>query len=1557
MKRLVQASQDALAEKSFGASLKAESLLVKACQLDDSLMAGPARLAEVYEATGELAKFAEVRHRQMDLASAKGSDDKSIQFGLEAAHAYGRAKKYAASREIFLRAITWQIDAEAMIAALDVLLRIHHECFLEDLPLDELESLSLKYLEHVQHAPHGAMRETFFKPQTVAEVAAVKIAFSSKTSDLERFCTRVLEVTSDAMSCALATSLLMALSLEGHAKDSKDGEYLFNPRADAPLLEHLVRAATSEEEDAYGQKWRAWALAAKLFLSSSRLAEARACCDRALVQLRRARETFDQKQSVASQGTRTAKQQTKVISFSSVAAAAAEPAKGTPQSRKSDLEKQKSTLLAVLFRESPQLWEVRASLLLRTYVQGSKGRLYDARAAARAAQEGTRSLDEMQHTDNAQRLCFAERAERLRSRLAALQLEAASYAIPLEGTRLARACQSQLNDQDESPATKLATAAFQFFTEQTVPDLAPLTGSALTLPTEKRAAAALQAAAALAKNAQGEASVALKIACAPPGATPFSEAAEPLLARLDLAGKLPSLTPVLPWYLCLQGESLWRAGNATQAAKFLLKAAQLDPTWARTFFLLGKIYDEKGDNDRALKCFEKSLALEPAQSELVHLVAAALWAQKQVPAVMDLYKRVIAFVDDLAHKGSDTLQFRAAYTDAWVRLGRLELGGGKAEDAARSFQKAIAGDESRYDAWQGLGDAYARTGKREGALMALSEAVSRMSAAFVPADRQAYVYLRLGRLHLENGVHDQAIEALEKANQMYESQATSWTLARARLARAESLISDDRGEAAAEEIERGLLDIGENKSTSCTMAVHQLRARLYDLRASALPVNTGEAHVSAMRNHAKVLAAEPWRAATWRAMGECAVRAVQQATLNADDESRVDAQQPCRAGQRCAEVCVALVPTDTQAWTLLGTVHGLRAALTTHDTQATSKEASLLTQHCLVRAAQLDPAEATAAWCNLGLLFERSKRPEAALRAFTEAQAGRRREKAVSWAARARIALAQGDSVKKVLATMRCARDSVSPGSETTSDTEALIGYFDFTTRLAWTQLGRQGWADVEDVARRVLRRSPTHKLGHYCMGLALQARNAPTDRIAHHLRLAPLRMAYHHLVSLGVISLNAFPSDVREVTLASENELARAMLAGQAKEGGRAKVTALPKDLCQDDPILAFRANPTEEPIPHLPQACSEGDRYAMAALEALEPTKIDPSVVESAKLRAKLFAACKSTSEAIYSAPWEPVGWVTRGRLELGAQPAVQIGASKSPRLDRRPLVRCMQAARAVQPGSRKDLSFVLEAAASRLAGQPTRAYSSAAAAYYAAPYSRRAAQVLVGCVHSKEQASAALPVAKMLATSTQRSKLDLLRFVEVASMAGDSTAAVEAADIVKRELADGSDSDLGVVAELLAARAQRSPPAYLEALGKLPNAPLFWVELALLVSCADVDDVAADCFVKAVSDLEAASDESKESDGPTKVECFLRLAQAEFLASRFGVGRSLGGMNKAAKIFPGESRVHLVRGWLQLFQASDAKARKAALVSLRKALDANPNEKFARELVASVEDATSS
>src|SRR5699024_3280390 len=137
----------------------------------------------------------------------------------------------------------------------------------------------------------------------------------------------------------------------------------------------------------------------------------------------------------------------------------------------------------------------------------------------------------------------------------------------------------------------------------------------------------------------------------------------------------------------------------------LRRAALLAPDEASFRYYLARAYFENGDLSRTLEALDATLALD------------------------------------------DT------YAEAYALKARVDVQIGAVRDAIAGAKKALKLDERLYAAYASMGDAYAQLGRARDAIAAYEKAVAHRPA-------NGRYWYRLGRLRLDAGQRDRALEAL-----------------------------------------------------------------------------------------------------------------------------------------------------------------------------------------------------------------------------------------------------------------------------------------------------------------------------------------------------------------------------------------------------------------------------------------------------------------------------------------------------------------------------------------------------------------------------------------------------------------------------------------------------------------------------------------------------------------------------------------------------------------------------------------------------------------------------
>ncbi|XP_066915937.1 superkiller complex protein 3-like [Clytia hemisphaerica] len=161
----------------------------------------------------------------------------------------------------------------------------------------------------------------------------------------------------------------------------------------------------------------------------------------------------------------------------------------------------------------------------------------------------------------------------------------------------------------------------------------------------------------------------------------------------------------------------WKLGEEKQeylpkAYTEFLKAAKLDAYYAPTFFYLGKYQKELiKDFVKAAKCLEKSFSLNDKDEDAANMLADLYLQQDNEDKAIEIYVKIT----------SEAKVGQAIW--AWIRLGLIYLKRKLGDEAIVCFQNGLRGDTTISHHWECLGDAYFEKGSFVSALKAFTKAV------------------------------------------------------------------------------------------------------------------------------------------------------------------------------------------------------------------------------------------------------------------------------------------------------------------------------------------------------------------------------------------------------------------------------------------------------------------------------------------------------------------------------------------------------------------------------------------------------------------------------------------------------------------------------------------------------------------------------------------------------------------------------------------------------------------------------------------------------------------
>ena len=408
-----------------------------------------------------------------------------------------------------------------------------------------------------------------------------------------------------------------------------------------------------------------------------------------------------------------------------------------------------------------------------------------------------------------------------------------------------------------------------------------------------------------------------------------------------------------------------------KALTALLRAAKLNAGDGAVFAAIGRCY-LASDRDRAQRCFEKALALDPMQADAAHLL-------------LDMYK------DKGDTAAARTLLQRLADAPGaqrmgwlWLSLGALQLHDNDANAAVRSLQNALRARSADPEVWLALGKAYLLRGSYLSSLKALTRSCDLLPGNLDALTTRAEVYHLLGQ-------DVQAVAGFEEALAVEPRHPlAAMGLATTHYDTARHLLADGRRGPAADALSRALpalaalvAGIGTIRSALklagdvCSLALAlpaPLRPTASAFAEIAAVLQAPEASAAACAASAYAhLARKTGSPLAWADLARARWQAARLARSEAStrDDAAVDSM--LRESVAAAQAAVALEPQCGPGWSILGAA-------------AAEMGATSLAAHALSKAAELDSSSASAA-ANLGAVYLQQGDVKQAYNAFYRAQA------------------------------------------------------------------------------------------------------------------------------------------------------------------------------------------------------------------------------------------------------------------------------------------------------------------------------------------------------------------------------------------------------------------------------------------------------------------------------------------------------------------------------------------------------------------------------------------
>ena len=428
--------------------------------------------------------------------------------------------------------------------------------------------------------------------------------------------------------------------------------------------------------------------------------------------------------------------------------------------------------------------------------------------------------------------------------------------------------------------------------------------------------------------------------------------------------------------LRLLGVALWTADRREEAATRFLEAAKVDPHHAEPFLYLGRYYEARADQTRALRCFQKACKLSPGEPR----ASAALSDLYRARGEHDQNVRLLTAVTE---SRPDALVSRWA----WFRLGLHHLQAMEPHRAVVCLQTTVKAEPEDALGLECLGDAYRLRG-------AYTSAVQAYSRAAALTDQPVYAQLQMADIKQLLGQLDEAEAGYEETLLARPGFVPALKgLGETHLRRAQQLLtrqlygrSRDSCQLAADALTAAVLD---QSRLSCLWK--QLGDVLY-LTAS-LPPRYRRLQVAAQLLPTPPEGGAPRGELAGPLLADVVIRCYSQAAaienlgglwhdlahsyrlragMYSADESN-QAEQTLRRALQCAHKATSLLPADAAVWNTLGVIACEKLV-----------EDRRLAQHAFIKSLRL--RETAMAWTNLACLYMVNDQLQLAHEALTKAQ-------------------------------------------------------------------------------------------------------------------------------------------------------------------------------------------------------------------------------------------------------------------------------------------------------------------------------------------------------------------------------------------------------------------------------------------------------------------------------------------------------------------------------------------------------------------------------------------
>jgi Flp pilus assembly protein TadD len=204
-----------------------------------------------------------------------------------------------------------------------------------------------------------------------------------------------------------------------------------------------------------------------------------------------------------------------------------------------------------------------------------------------------------------------------------------------------------------------------------------------------------------------------------------------------------------------RGIKIWRRGNHPGAAKWALRATEIDDSNSKAFHVLAMALERMGHLHKSLLTYERAFELDPEDPELLINLGLAAWNMKLTEGAEKMFRLYIAACPDSPL--------------GYNNLGSVQCDLGQPGLAIETLRDAINKMPHEAILWNSLATVLAEEGRADESLVFYNEA-ARLEPDFARAYHNlGYAYQHLGRLEDALESYDAALERVIDPNERRET--------------------------------------------------------------------------------------------------------------------------------------------------------------------------------------------------------------------------------------------------------------------------------------------------------------------------------------------------------------------------------------------------------------------------------------------------------------------------------------------------------------------------------------------------------------------------------------------------------------------------------------------------------------------------------------------------------------------------------------------------------------------------------------------------------------------